>query len=320
MGWASLLAIEQTEVELPPAADIQVDFQGQIEPILKGRCQACHGAQQQGGGLRLDGREAALTGGYSGAVIVPGNSGVSRLIHLISGHEASDENPVMPMVGDRLTDEQVGLFRAWIDQGVEWTEGASRAKKSDLQPEASGQTHWAFISPAKSPIPRVGNRGWVKNPIDAFVLERLEEEDIDPSPEADPATLIRRLSLDLLGLPPTPAQVDAFLADTDPDAYGRLVDQLLDSPRREVGSPMARPGTLRRQRRLRKRPRQTPCLALAPLGDRGLEPQPALRPVHYRADRRRPSSECKYRAEGGDWLLSPYAYQPRGGHASGAEA
>ena len=88
VGWASLFAIEQTEVELPPAADIQVDFQGQIEPILKGRCQACHGAQQQLGGLRLDGRDAALAGGYTGAVIVPGNSKESRLIHLIAGLEA----------------------------------------------------------------------------------------------------------------------------------------------------------------------------------------------------------------------------------------
>ncbi len=230
VGWTSVLAIERTNLELPPAADTQVDFQGQIEPILKDRCQSCHGAQQQLGGLRLDGREAALAGGYTGAVIVPGNSKESRLIHLIAGLKESDEDPVMPMVGDRLTTEEVGLFRAWIDQGAEWTAGASRAEKNDPQLKDSGKTHWAFIAPAKSPIPRVGDRQWVENPIDAFVLERLEEEDIDPSPEADPATLVRRLSLDLLGLPPTPRQVDEFLADTDPDAYGGLVDRLLDSP------------------------------------------------------------------------------------------
>ncbi len=230
VGWASLFALQETDVELPPATDIQVDFQGQIEPILKDRCESCHGAQQQLGGLRLDSREAALAGGYSGAVVVPGNSKQSRLIHLIAGLKASEENPVMPMVGDRLTTEQVGLFRAWIDQGVKWTAGASLAERGDPKPKASGRTHWAFIPPAKSPIPRVGNRRWIKNPIDAFVLQRLQGQGIDPSPEVDQAMLIRRLSLDLLGLPPTPAQVDQFLADTAPDAYGRLVDQLLDSP------------------------------------------------------------------------------------------
>ncbi len=231
LGWVCLLAAEQTEVGLPPAANIKVDFQRHIQPILEARCHSCHGVQQQLGGLRLDSREVALAGGYTGAVIIPGKSQESRLIHLVAGLKKSAQDPVMPMRGDQLTSQEVGLLRAWIDQGALWTEPeGSSAEKVLPMPTRAAHTRWAFRPPAKAPIPSVKNRGWVKNPIDAFVLEGLERQGIDPSPEADPTTLVRRLGLDLLGLPPTTQQVDDFLAATGPLAYEHLVDRLLASP------------------------------------------------------------------------------------------
>ena len=227
--WATLVATAGTEVELPPPAGSQVDFQREIEPLLRERCHFCHGPEQQMGGLRLDSRQSALAGGYSGSVIVPGKSAESRLIHLVAGVK-NEEDLVMPMVGERLTPEEVGLLRAWIDQGVAWSEAvASSAGVAQTGEPQVERTHWAFVSPRKAPIPSVKNSAWVRNPIDAFVLARLEAEGVEPSPEADPATLIRRLTLDLLGLPPTPQEVDKFLADTRPDAYGHLVDRLLAS-------------------------------------------------------------------------------------------
>ena len=231
LGWASLIAAEQTEVKLPPAADIKVDFRRQIQPLLKARCHSCHGTQQQLGGLRLDSQEVALAGGYTGAVIIPGKSQESRLIHLVAGLKKSAQDPVMPMGGNRLTSQEVGLLRAWIDQGALWDEPeGSLAEKVQSKATHAARTYWAFRPPVKSPIPRVKNWGWVRNPIDAFVLEGLARQGIDPSPEADPATLVRRLSLDLLGLPPTTGELDKFLAATGSGTYERLVDQLLASP------------------------------------------------------------------------------------------
>ena len=213
---------------LPPAAKSKVEFWQDISPIFQQRCQSCHGAEKQMGGLRLDSREAALAGGYSGPVILPGNSADSKLIHLVAGVR---EDLVMPLVGERLTPEQVELLRAWIDQGAEWleqAEAASQVAKSEKpRPESK---HWAFIAPQRPPIPPVRNSSWVRNPIDAFVLAKLDAEGIEPSPEADRATLIRRVSLDLIGLPPTLAEADQFLTDDRPDAFERLVDRLLASP------------------------------------------------------------------------------------------
>ncbi|PYV09587.1 MAG: hypothetical protein DMG07_22890, partial [Acidobacteria bacterium] len=191
-----------------------MEFKRDIQPILSRNCHRCHGATLQMNGLRLDERAAALAGGHSGPVIKPGNSKQSKLIQMVAGVDGSK---VMPFEGDRLTKEQIGLLRAWIDQGVPWPE-----ETSSSAPEARKNT--------KNPVPGVGNQAWVRNPIDAFVLSRLEREGITPSPEADRITLIRRLSLDLIGLPPTVPEVSDFLADSRPDAYERLVDRLLASP------------------------------------------------------------------------------------------
>jgi hypothetical protein len=219
---------EATQGKLPPAASVRIDFSRDVEPLLRERCQACHSANQQLGGLRLDDHEEALRGGYSGAVIIPGNSANSRLIHLVAGIQPG---LVMPMQGQRLTVTQVGILRAWIDQGARWPEssnGLVQPQKSQKPDETS--KHWAFNRPSRTTIPNVRNQSWVKNPIDAFVLQKLEAAKIIPSPEADRSILMRRLSLDLVGLPPAPEEVTRFLADKKPNAYERLVDRLLDSP------------------------------------------------------------------------------------------
>ena len=208
---------------LPPPASTKIDFAQVIAPLLKEKCQFCHGADKQMGGLRLDTREAALKGGYSGAVIKPGDSAGSRLIHLVAG---LNKALIMPMTGERLSPEQVNLMRAWIDQGAVW----SGAENAAVPLAARTSDHWAFRMYRRPPLPKVKDRAWHLNPIDAFVLAKLEEADVQPSLQADRNTLIRRVTLDLTGLPPTPAEVDQFLADKRPGAYERVVDRLLASP------------------------------------------------------------------------------------------
>jgi hypothetical protein len=200
------------EPALPPAAKTKVEFARDIEPLLAKRCYVCHGTQQQMSGLRLDQKDAALKGGASGVDIRPGKSADSRLIRLVAGLEKKP----MPPVGARLTAEEVGLLRAWIDQGPDWA--------------AKSATHWSFQKVKGPATPVVKNRAWVRNPIDNFILARLDSEGIAPSAEAGKLTLLRRVSLDLTGLPPTPEEQRAFLEDQRPDAYERAVDRLLDSP------------------------------------------------------------------------------------------
>ena len=217
---------------LPPAAAVQVDFSRDIAPVFQANCVACHGPAQQMNGLRLDSPERALQGGYSGPVIKPGDSAASKLVLLVAGLPAPGhrEGLVMPPAGERLSAGQVGLLRAWIDQGAHWAEAPKPAVAESQEPEPAKSSHWAFIPPRRPDLPDVQKSGWVRNPIDAFILRRLEAEGIQPSPEADRNTLVRRLSFDLIGLPPTPEEVAAFLADERPEAYEELVDRLLDSP------------------------------------------------------------------------------------------
>ncbi|HYG75415.1 MAG TPA: PSD1 and planctomycete cytochrome C domain-containing protein [Planctomycetota bacterium] len=206
----------------------EVDFVRDIQPIFKAACYSCHGPEKQKGELRMDSRELALKGGSSGVMIKPGNSKDSLLMHRILG--LGDE-PRMPVKADALTKQQVELIAAWIDQGAKWPESASVA--------AQLKKHWAYVKPVRPEIPKVQDSAWVRNPIDAFILARLESEKLKPSPEADKTTLIRRLSLDLVGLPPTLQEIDAFLADTSPDAYEKQVERLLSSP--QFGERWARP-------------------------------------------------------------------------------
>jgi hypothetical protein len=204
-----------------------VDFARDIQPIFKARCLKCHDWIKRRGQLRLDSGAYALHGGVSGKVIIPGNSRDSRLVQLIT---AADPDERMPQKGEPLSAEEIRLIRTWIDAGAHWP--ASEA-------DATFAPHWAYRKPVSPPVPAVRHADRVRNPIDAFVLARLEREGLQPSPEAPPATLLRRVSLDLTGLPPSPAEVDAFLADASPDAYERVVDRLLASP--HYGERWARP-------------------------------------------------------------------------------
>jgi mono/diheme cytochrome c family protein len=206
--------------KLPPAASRAVDFAKDIQPIFSNRCYSCHGPEKQKASLRWDDKTAALKGGENGPVIVPGKSAESRVIHLVAGLETDS---IMPPKGEPLTPEQISLLRAWIDRGANWPETGD-------SPEAKKRNHWAFKTPTRPPLPEVKNTKWARNAIDHFVLARLEKEKLKPSPEADRFTLIRRVTLDLTGLPPTIKEVDEFLADKRPDAYERLVDRLLASP------------------------------------------------------------------------------------------
>ncbi|HEX3313751.1 MAG TPA: PSD1 and planctomycete cytochrome C domain-containing protein, partial [Gemmataceae bacterium] len=204
-------------IALSPTAFAQersVDFDRQIRPILSDNCFACHGpdAGQRKAKLRLDSFEGATAKlRRSGQAIVPGNPEISRLIERIASDDPSEVMPP-PRTQKHVTPAQLALIRRWIREGARYSE------------------HWAFVAPKRPALPAVKNPAWARNPIDRFILARIEKAGLTPSPEADRVTLIRRLSLDLLGLPPTPAEVDAFVADKAPDAYEKLVDRLFASP------------------------------------------------------------------------------------------
>jgi hypothetical protein len=235
VGWGALAAQQ-------PAGRAQagaVDFVRDVQPILQKHCYACHaGERVKGGGLRLDLRTPAMAGGDSGAAIVPGQGGDSLIVRRLLGAGGLER---MPMGKPPLPESDVAVIRAWIDQGAAWPEAASAADtaaSSQAQPE-----HWAYRRPVRPSLPGVRDESWVRTPIDRFILARLEKEGLTPSPEAPPETLVRRVSLDLIGLPPSPAEVDEFVAAAGREgrdaAYEKLVDRLLASP--HYGERWARP-------------------------------------------------------------------------------
>jgi hypothetical protein len=199
-----------------------VEFNRDVRPILSDKCFACHGpeAASRQGGLRLDQREGAVAEADSGLVaVVPGDPDASELIARIT---SEDEALRMPPVDSHktLSSKEIETLRQWIAEGAHW------------------QQHWSFIRPERPELPPVANGAWARGEIDRFVLARLEQEKLSPSPEADRVTLLRRVTLDLTGLAPTAEEVDAFVADHRSDAYERVVDRLLASPR--YGEHMAR--------------------------------------------------------------------------------
>ncbi|GAC1469213.1 MAG: PSD1 and planctomycete cytochrome C domain-containing protein [Isosphaeraceae bacterium] len=198
-----------------------VDYVREVKPLLARHCVACHGAKKPRSGLRLDTAASALKGGKSGPLVVPGSSRESLLIDTLTG-EGDHER--MPLKRPPLSETEINTLRAWIDQGAH--------APVDEEPSPGEPTHWAFVPPRPPVIPAVSDPAWPANPIDNFIRARLDRERITPSDDADRATLIRRVSLDLTGLPPTPSEVAAFLADRRPNAYEQLVDRLLASPQR----------------------------------------------------------------------------------------
>ena len=209
----------------------QVDFARDIQPVLLDRCAGCHGSDAAKSGLRLDVKSAALAGGDSGEVIIPGNSDKSLLIERM----ASRGDDRMPPKGDPVSAEQLNLFRSWIDQGAVWPAGMDRSKIVD-------KYDWWSLKPLVRPqVPAATNHSVPgervttsaaisSSPIDAFVRAKLSEKGLDQSPEANRQTLARRAYFDLTGLPPTPEEIEAFVSDPSPNAYEQLVDRLLESP------------------------------------------------------------------------------------------
>ena len=208
-----------------PADTLRVNFTDHVEPILKARCYACHGEQLQLRQLRLDRRVDAIRGGESGVgAIIPGDSANSLLIRYVAG---LDGEVVMPPEGDKLSSDEVGLLGAWIDQGAAYG-GGGVEESTEATPAATD--HWAFQAVQRPPVPRVHNAEWVRNPIDSFVLAKLEQRGWKPSGPATPRALLRRLYLDLIGLPPTLAEQEALLENASPESFDRLVDDLLQRP------------------------------------------------------------------------------------------
>ena len=195
------------------ASEAAVDFARDVRPILNAHCTACHGGVKEAGEVSFIYRDKALGKGESGKpIIVPGDPDASEMMARIL---STDPDEIMPKPehGPRLPDGEIAVLRQWIEEGAEWGE------------------HWSFVAPREYPAPAVKDAAWPRNDIDRFLLARLEREGLRPAKEADKAALLRRVSLDLTGLPPSTAELDAFLADPAPDAYERQVDRLLASPR-----------------------------------------------------------------------------------------
>ena len=201
------------------AATPPLSFNRDIRPILSNNCFACHGPdeKQRETKFHFDTREGMF---LEEGVIVPGSAAKSLLVKKINEPNAEDRMPP-PDSGHALTDKQIALLTRWIDEGARW------------------DSHWSFTAPVRPEPPAAKTAGWARNPIDQFIAARLEREGLRPSPEADKVTLLRRVTYDLTGLPPTPAEIDAFVADKSPDAYEKRVDALLASP--HYGERMAMP-------------------------------------------------------------------------------
>jgi hypothetical protein len=199
------------------------NFEKHVQPILAEKCFHCHGPDVQESHLRLDRRAAMLRGGDSGEPgIVPGDAANSLLIQLVNGSDSAQVMP--PDEADRLTKDEIRLLSAWIDQGAVWP-GPDVAVDEGWE----NSDHWAF-QPVRTPPPPLVEDAWITNGIDAFILQTLTEHSLTPNPPAPRAELIRRMSLDMLGLPPAPEDVGAFAADPDPAALDRLIEKFLNSP------------------------------------------------------------------------------------------
>jgi len=209
------------------SSDLQF-FENKIRPVLADKCYKCHSkeADKVRGGLLLDSREALLHGGNTGPALVAGKPEKSLLIQAIL---YQDEDLQMPPKGEKLSDQQIADFTEWVRRGAP-DPRTLVAKGSSSAYGGVGKNHWAFQPVQKPALPTVQNTGWIKNPVDRFVLAKLEANGMTPNVAADKPTLIRRIYFDLIGLPPHPTEVQAFMDDSSPDAFTKIVDKLLASP------------------------------------------------------------------------------------------
>ena len=215
---AALLILVVLSAAAGAAQQPAADFKRDIEPIFREHCLGCHGSAQQQNGLSLASRDDALRGGYSGPAIAPEDGSGSRLVAMLQRPEG--EGPAMPLGSDPLPSDQIALLSAWIDQGAPWPESDAPGRP------APRSEHWSHVPPVRPRVPHVDGGAWIRNPIDAFVAARLESEGLEPSLEAPPEVLLRRLTFDLTGLPPGAAAIGRLAAD----GYERMVERLLASP------------------------------------------------------------------------------------------
>jgi len=217
----------------PALAEQPLDFDRDVKPILEQHCFKCHGPEKQKAGLRLDQKPSTFKGGESGEpAIVPGNSVKSHLLQLVI---STDPDQAMPPKGERLKPEEIAKLQKWVETGAHWIDQTKPVEIIPVNPDAQitdkDRQFWSFQPPRRAEPPTTINTAWARNRIDRFVLARMEGRQLQPSPEAPRAVLIRRVTYDLTGLPPTPQEVEAFLADDLPDAYESVIDRLLASPR-----------------------------------------------------------------------------------------
>ena len=225
VAMAVIVAAHAISADNPAAAESSGDvefFESHVRPLLVAHCYECHGPDTQWAELRVDSREGLTTGGESGPALVSGDPAQSLVMRAV---KRSEELQMPP--DDPLTAEQVAVLEEWIARGAPWSveEGSTTEARGEAQ-----RTHWAFQPVTHREPPEVSNTGWVGTPIDAFVLSKLEQQALTPSAPADRRTLIRRVTYDLTGLPPTLEQVEAFVGDESSDAYANLVERLLASP------------------------------------------------------------------------------------------
>jgi hypothetical protein len=229
-GLGTAAGAQEATKPVPPSAEAVRFFESRVRPILADNCFQCHGPKKHRGDLRLDSRAAILSGGDKGPAIVPGRPEKSLLLRAVRYEDADFKMPP----SRRLTREQVADLTQWVQMGAPWPgPGAvttAPPRKGGHQITAKDRAHWAFKPVQRPALPAVKDRAWLANPVDAFILARLEAKGLRPNPPASRQELIRRVTYDLTGLPPTPAEVEAFLKDAARDAYERLVDRLLASP------------------------------------------------------------------------------------------
>lgn len=214
---------------LTPVSTYAIDpreefFEQKVRPLLVERCFKCHGDKKQFGELRVDSREMLLKGGENGPAIVSEKPDESRLIEAV---RQSGDLVMPPEPEERLSDDQIGVLERWVAEGAFWPASKLPADAERIKLQ---QEHWAFQPVRDVAPPSVSDPDWCRTPVDQFILAKLDSSSFAPSPSADRRTLIRRVTYDLTGLPPSPEDVESFVADTDPDAYEKLVDRLLDSP------------------------------------------------------------------------------------------
>jgi len=207
-----------------PSADAVAFFEARVRPVFVEHCLKCHGPDKQWSNFRLDSRKGLLAGGDYGEAVVPGKPDESPLVEAI--RQVDEDLAMPPAPKKKLDDRQIADIVEWIRQGAAFPE----TNTADAHDEKKGEAHWAFQPLNRPELPKVNNADWVQTPIDRFILAKLEAEGLKPAPPADKRTLIRRATFDLTGLPPSPEEVAAFLADDHPDAFARVVDRLLASP------------------------------------------------------------------------------------------